>query len=118
MANLRQINLGVFPAGEIPAPIIHTYSDSMGVPIDISSWELLGLYIEHDGEDIGPLDIEFATDGTNGAVLYRWTAEQFREPGKYRAIFWIQDLAVDPIQRLGSDLIVYEVKDAPGETPL
>lgn len=116
MASLKKINLGVFPAGEIPAPVEHTFQDESGVPIDMQGWVLLGLFIERDGEDLGVKEIEWA-DQSVGKVRYRWKAEDFFEPGSYEALFWVQNDPDTPSERLGSDLIVYSVVDGPGVTP-
>lgn len=118
MANLRKISLGAFPAGEIPAPLVHTFLDDSSSPINISTWTLVGFHMEANGEDLGVKNISFHTNGTDGAVKYVWVAEDFFEPGKYETMFWIQNHPTTPTLRLASDLIVYEVKDAPGETPI
>ena len=41
----RKIDLGVYAAGEIPAPLIHVYKDNQKVVIPITGWTLKGFRI-------------------------------------------------------------------------
>lgn len=117
MANLRKIQLGAFPAGEIPAPIEHQYLTYAREVIDISGWTVLGFFIEGpDGPHItvGPPAI---TDGPNGKVTYIWGPDDMQVSGEYSGLIWVQDTSTNPNLRLGSDLFVWSVKDGPGPTP-
>jgi len=117
MANPTKNNLGVFAAGEIPYPFVHTFNtkDASGnkVPIDLTGFTAS---ITFEGPDetktygTGTLAI---TDAANGEVTYTWAAGDFQDVGNYRFLIWVQN----GTNRFASDLNVYHVYDGPGPTP-
>ena len=114
----RKIVLGVYAAGEIPAPLVHVFKDADKTPIDISGWTLKGFRISGpDGSPSLGVGTYAITDGPNGEVTYTWVSDDMQSIGSYRGIMWVQNAPTDPSVRLASDLFEWDVYDAPGETP-
>jgi len=113
MANPKSISLSVFPAGEIPAAFQHTYKDNDGAAIPLSGFSAS---VEITGPDDtadyvkGSLQI---SDPANGVVTYTWSGDEFIDVGKYQMIVWVGN----GVNRFGSDLVKWEVYDAPGDLP-
>lgn len=114
MAKPISIFLGVFAAGEIPFPFIHTFKDSDGQPISLAGWTA---DIAYEGPEetgtygTGAVDIDLTP--TTGKVSYDWDPLDFIDVGKYEFVLWVDN----GVRRLASDLIKYEVYDAPGDLP-
>lgn len=114
----RKIDLGVYAAGEIPAPLIHTYKDRDKVVIPITGWTLKGFRITGpDGSPSLGVGVYKIEDGPNGAVRYTWISDDMQTIGAYSGVMWVQNAPTSPTLRLASDLFVWEVYDAPGVTP-
>ena len=114
----RKINLGVYAAGEIPAPLIHVYKDNQKVVIPITGWTLKGFRITGpDGAATLGEGSYTITDGVNGEVTYVWISDDMQTIGAYSGVMWVQNAPTSPTIRLASDLFVWEVYDAPGATP-
>jgi hypothetical protein len=103
-----------FPAGEIPVSYEHTYKKADGSVIDLTGHSP---EIKIDGPDE---DVDYAQgllqidgDPTTGQVYYTWTGGEFIDVGKYEMIVWVGN----GLNRYGSDLVKWEVYDAPGELP-
>lgn len=110
MASPAKIVLGVFAAGEIPFPLVHTFRDNNKLPIDISGWTVSAKAEGPDEDGTyggGAVNI---TDGVNGEVTYTWVVEDFTGVGKYKMLLWVTDGTND----IASDLITWEVYDGPG----
>lgn len=117
MANLRQIKLGAFPAGEIPPPLLHQFLRYDKTPIDITGWTVLGFYVDGpEGQTVGLSDPTIY-NGPNGQVTYSFVEGDMALAGTYKGLIWIQNLATNPTLRLASDLYIWDVKDGPGPTP-
>jgi len=112
MASPKKINLGVFPAGEIPYDFDHTFLDSDKTPIDLTGWTV---NVEIEGPGVGPYGTGtmLISDPANGVTTYAWAAIDFTDFGKYEMLIWV----TNGTYQLGSDLITYEVYDGPGPTP-
>lgn len=90
MACEQPIQLGVFTAGEKPAPLTYTYTDFNGVVIDLTGYS--GKFVWR--EQTSPASL--ATTGNavisapaTGKVTYTWTGQEFQNPGKYLGQFWV-----------------------------
>lgn len=117
MASPKKINLGVYAAGEIPASLVHVFKDNDKVPIPITGWTLKGFRITGpDGSTAGLGDYSI-TDAPNGEVTYTWVNDDMQVAGKFSGVMWIQNAVSNPTIRLASDLFMWEVYDAPGNTP-
>lgn len=109
--------LGVFPQGEIPFALSHTYKNDAKPPTPID----LSTFTEEARID-GPVATTnyltgvLAIDGdpTTGKVGYIWSGAEFQDVGAYEMIVWVGDGGTN---RLGSDLFKWEVYDAPGTVP-
>lgn len=112
MASPKKIFLGVFAAGEIPYPFLHTFKDSADVAIDLTSFSPS---VTAEGPDVGPYGqgTVQVTDAAAGEVTYTWVAGDFQDFGKYELLLWVYD----GTNRFASDLITWEVYDGPGATP-
>jgi len=114
----KKINLGVYAAGEIPASLVHVFKDNEKNPIPITGWTLKGFRITGpDGAATLGAGSYSITDGDNGAVTYVWISDDMQTIGTYSGVMWVQNAPTDPTIRLASDLFVWDVYDAPGETP-
>ena len=117
MANPKKNNLGVFAAGEIPFPFVHTFktTDTSGnkVPIDLTGWTASITFAGPDENGTYGTGTLAITDAANGEVTYTWAAGDFVDVGKYQFLVWVTDTT----NRFASDLNVYEVYDGPGPTP-
>jgi hypothetical protein len=114
----RTIVLGVYAAGEIPAPLVHVYKDANKVVIPITGWTLKGFRITGpDGAlSLGAGTYEI-TEGPDGEVTYTWLSDDMQTFGAYSGVMWVQNAISNPTIRLASDLFKWEVYDAPGATP-
>lgn len=117
MAVLKRIKLGAFPAGEIPDPLRHSFLTFDRSPYDISGWTVLGFFVEGPEGYTPPSVLPLITNGPLGEVTHVWLEGEMTIPGPYTGIFWVQDSPTNPSVRLGSDLYVWDVEDAPGPTP-
>lgn len=111
---LKKIKLGDFAAGEIPNPILHTYTDSDGNPIAMSGWTILGFFVEGDGTINGTLEW---VNAAGGEIKYTWHADDMQTPGRYVGLIWVQNLSSNPTLRFASDQFEWTVVDGPGPTP-
>lgn len=115
MATLKQIKLGAFPAGEIPHPLRHQFQTFDRQVIPITGWTVLGFYVEGPEGFQPPSALPLITDGAQGEITYTWLEGDMGVVGAYKGIFWVENPLVTV--RLGSDLYVWDVEDAPGPTP-
>lgn len=112
--------LGAFAEGAIPPPFEHTFTDFDGLPVNLSvgGWTYQ-MNIEADGVVVtGPLGngtIGFLTDGSNGIVVYNWSATDMAEEADYFAQMWVKN-GTDT-QKYESDLLKYRVYNGPGTAP-
>ena len=79
MANPKKNNLGVFAAGEIPFPFVHTFktTDTSGnkVPIDLTGWTASITFAGPDENGTYGTGTLAITDAANG-VFGRWSSSQ------------------------------------------
>lgn len=117
MATIKKIALGAFAAGEIPGPILHTFQDKNGAPINIQNWAVLGFYVEGPDGPIVMNNVPTITDGLAGKVQYVWGATDMQVAGEYTGLLWVQNTLSSPTLRLASDRFIWTVEDGPGPTP-
>lgn len=114
MTVIKTQDLGVFAAGEVPFPLLHTYKDANGVEIDITGWTPTVQFEVTEGSitgvGTGAVAIE---DGPNGQVSYTWVHADMAEACKVSLIIWVED----GTNQLASDKFKYAVYDGPGDTP-
>ena len=114
MAKPVSIFLGVFAAGELPFDFQHTFQDANGNDIDLTGYTPT---VEFEGPDeagtYGQGSVALDMDPTTGIVSYTWHTNDFQDVGKYEFVIWVDN----GTYRLASDLVKYEVYDAPGPTP-
>lgn len=117
MAKEPQFDLGQFAAGEIPAPLRHTFRDFLGEPLVLTGFSVVTMQIEAIPGVAGPIGdgVVSIVDAGNGVVQYQWSATDMLEASSYRAQLWVWDTAM---RRYASDVFVYEVYDGPGVAPL
>lgn len=111
--------LGAFAEGAIPPPFEHQYTDFDGLPVDLStgSWTMY-MNIESIPVTTGPLGIgaiDFDSDGSDGKVVYNWSATDMAEGADYTAQMWVRNGS--GTQKYESDLLLYRVYDGPGDAP-
>lgn len=109
-------DLGAFAAGEIPPPLVLTFRDFNGSPVDLTTFTIRAVNIEsipaHD--NLGEGQITVVGDPANGQLQYAWTANDMLETGEYILQAWVYN---GSNQRYASDLYQYTVYDGPGEAP-
>lgn len=69
------IDLGTFVEGEIPPPLVVTFQDEDGLPLDLSAFEAGWFHMQRFGADAvqRPADISpSASDATKGQATYTW----------------------------------------------
>jgi len=109
--------LGAFAEGAIPPPFEHTFTDFNGAVVDVSGFTLQ-MNIEAIPVVTGPLgtgSIGFLTDGTDGIVVYNWSATDMATAADYTAQMWVANGG--GTQKYESDLLTYRVYDGPGSAP-
>lgn len=92
LGHAQDLEIGNYANGEIPDPLQYLFLDWQGSPIDLSTGTV-EFHIERTDESgtveyQGAGSASFETDGTDGKVVYVWTAADFL-PGSYRGQFWV-----------------------------
>ena len=81
------VALGTYALGDVPPPLVYSFLDSTGVPIDLSEgYSAAFTCQEHDGPPFsGTAEV---TSGPEGQVTYTWAGGEFSTQGRYTAYFW------------------------------
>jgi lysophospholipase L1-like esterase len=81
------VTLGTYALGDVPPPLVYSFLDSTGVPIDLSGgYSAAFTCQEHDGPPFsGTAEV---TSGPAGQVTYTWAGGEFPTQGRYTAYFW------------------------------
>lgn len=109
--------LGKFSAGAVPPTIEHTYLDFQDAIVDLTGFTTLSVQITASAGVTATLGTgtvqNKSADPTNGTLEYLWGSDDMRDPGFYRLQMW----ASNGVNKLESDVFVYEVYDGPGSAP-
>lgn len=99
MSESGAVTIGPYRQGEIPPPIVVTFKDSLGNPIDLSAYAARWIYQRHaatgwpDFVATDPAALTNAavvlTQTTNkGQVQYSWAPADFATAGYYEGEMW------------------------------
>lgn len=103
--------IGPFVVGEKPAPLIYTYADAAGQPIDLTGYTVKFSYREHFGS-YTTVDAVLL-DGPTGQVQYVWAGTEFPTAGHYTAQFWVGNGS----NRFASIYLTFDVASPVGLVP-
>jgi BppU N-terminal domain len=99
--------IGPYKAGEIPAPIVVTFKDSAGQPLQLTGYTALWVF-QHEEDTPVERTASLYTDGTDGKIVYTWQDGDMALSGNYQAEAWVGNNA----NRFASVTYVYTVEDA------
>lgn len=104
--------IGPYVVGEIPPPLVYSFLDSSGSPIDLTSGYTAKFSY---GEQSGTATLADAavTSAAAGQVTYTWTGAEFTAPGHYRMEFWTGN----GTNRICSILLEADVRAPVGSVP-
>lgn len=99
------ITVGPFTEGERPAPLVYTFQDADGNPIDLTGFTATFITNTHTGTAT-------ITDPDAGQVTHVWVDADLVE-GSHRSNFWVGN----GTNRYASDLIFWRARPAAGTPP-
>lgn len=105
------IDLGTFTQGEKPVPLVYTFLDGTGAPIDLLNYDAEMVWAEEHGTPTS--GTATVTDHAAGETTYVWTGAEFAAPGTYLADLWVGN----GVQRFASERITWKVCAAVGPAP-
>lgn len=106
-------DLGVFTAGEKPAPLRYTFTDYDGNVIDLSGYTVRFVWSAAGAGVVGTTGNGTLADAANGVVEYTWSGAEFATPGPYVGQFWVGNLT----NRWASIKIKWTVQAGTGAVP-
>lgn len=98
--------LGPYTTGEIPEPLVVTFTDDEDVAINISAYTAK-FVIKAPGTAAVTKDA-VVTDGTAGEATYTWVEDDLETPGATTAELWVGN----GTNRFASERFVFVVKPA------
>jgi hypothetical protein len=116
------IPIGPYTVGEIPAPIVVTFRDSLSAALDLSNGAWVGrwIYRQHapgasgDFQLLEPAaitqlaSVDHGTGATKGQVTYIWVAADLSIAGNFEGEMWIGN----GINRYASERFTWTVRPA------
>jgi hypothetical protein len=94
--------LGPFVAAEIPAPLVVTFTDNAGEPIDLTGYDAVWQYrVKGDVVEL-PAEV---TDDEAGEATHTWGPEDLSVAGNYVAYMWVSNGA----NRFASEAFTFRV---------
>lgn len=103
--------IGPYNAGELPPPLVVTFKDSSGTPIDFSSggpWSAKFIYRPYGGAAV-TRSCAVPSLG-DGKVTYTWVLADFTTAGDFEAECWVGNAAGGNNRRFDSIRFAYQVK--------
>lgn len=105
------MRLGPYQQGEIPAPLVVTFTDSAGTALNLTGYTAKFVY-QQDAETAVTRDATVTT-AASGIVTYTWVAGDFTAAGDYKGAVWVGNST----NRYASEPIIWRVEDPPGTAP-
>lgn len=102
--------IGPYTAGELPLPIVVTFKDSAGNPIDFSTggpYTAKWIYRPYGG--VAVTRSAAAPAANDGKVTYTWVLADFATAGDMEAEMWVGNAST---RRWDSVRFVYQIKPA------
>jgi hypothetical protein len=116
MATPTKVELGAFAQGEVPPPLVVTFTDFDSNVVDLTGFASLQTNIQEEiGNNQNPLGTgtTVLTDAVGGEVTYTWVRDDMADTGEYEAQVWVNN----GTNYFASDLYTYSVYDGPGTPP-
>lgn len=104
-------SIGPYTAGEKPAALVHTFTDSSGTAINLAGYTAKLQLVRLDA---APATANATVSGAaTGEVTYAWGASDLTTAGRYQAQFW----AGNGTFRFASDIFTFEVQPSVTTAP-
>jgi hypothetical protein len=103
--------LGDYTAGEIPEPLVVTFTDAAGDAIDLTGYTARWVYQPVGGTAVTRNAV--VTTPASGVTTHTWVAADLEDEGTYNAQMWVGNLT----NRYASETFQYRVNDGPGPVP-
>jgi BppU N-terminal domain len=100
--------------GEIPNPLVYTFLDSNGNPLNISGYTAKANFAERSGGVSVSGATVAVTDPVNGKVTYTFTGNEFPTAGHWQIELWVGNAGT---RRFASVQIDVDVHWAIGPVP-
>ncbi len=110
-ASAPRVTIGPYVVGEKPPPLVYTFLDSAGAPIDLTGYAVRFTYRHVDGTATEAAAA--VTDAAGGKITYTWTGPEIATPGDHWAEIWAGNTA----NRFCSLRLEYNVRAAVGAVP-
>lgn len=81
------INLGIIVQGEIPDPLIHTFTDESGAPVNLTGYT--AQWSQQAARNAVITLTPTVSDAGTGQVTVTWNNLAFGTPGHYVADLWV-----------------------------
>ena len=105
------ITLGPYTAGEIPPPVVVTFTDAAGAPINITGYAVRLVY--RRDADTAVTRTGAVDNGASGIASYTWVAADMATAGSYRADMWVGN----GTNRYASQPIAWVIREAVDTAP-
>lgn len=104
--------LGPYTEGEIPEPLVVTFTDADGNAIDLTGYTAKLVHLLPDGTDT--TSAATVTSAAAGQVTYTWGATDLAAAGLHKAVVWVGNGGT---RKLASKHYTFEVVSSPGTIP-
>lgn len=102
---------GPYVVGEVPAPLVYTFLDAAGAPINLTGYAVTFSY-RRDDDAVAVTGSAAVTGAAAGEVTLTWSSTPFAGPGRYFGEFWVGNGA----NRFASLLVTFVVRAAVDST--
>jgi hypothetical protein len=113
MASPTSLTIGPYVSGEIPPPLVYTFLDSTGAPINLSVGYTAQFSYREQESSSSTLTGATVTNAVAGQVTYVWTGAEFPTAGHYLMEFWTGN----GTNRFASILLEADVRMPVGAVP-
>lgn len=82
------LSIGPYVVGEKPEPLVYTFTDSDGNPLDLSGYQVV-FEVRRRSSSSPSTYAGTLVDGPTGQVSYTWTGNEWTTAGSYWSEFWV-----------------------------
>lgn len=111
MSTQKNLTIGPYTAGEIPEPLVVTFTDADGTAIDLTGYTARWVYEPRGGTAV--TNNATITTPAAGQATYTWVAADLATSGFYNGQMWVGNNT----NRYASVIFQYQVFDGPGDAP-